>query len=86
MALATVIRTWGSSPCPPGSRLAMTRSGRIAGSVSGGCIESEVSVRAQEVLDTGRSQIASFDVSEQTAWSVGLACGGEVEVLIEAVA
>ena len=83
VAIATVTRTWGSSPCPPGSRLLVTRSGRMAGAVSGGCIEAEIAARAVEALDAGALQIVSFDVAEQRAWSVGLACGGEVEVMIE---
>jgi xanthine dehydrogenase accessory factor len=86
VAIATVMRTWGSSPCPAGSRLLVTRSGRMAGSVSGGCIESEVATRAVEALDTGAMQVVRFDVAEQRAWSVGLACGGEVEVMIEPLA
>ncbi len=83
VAIATVVRTWGSSPCPPGSRMVMTRSGRMAGSVSGGCIESEIAARAIEVLDAGQMRLAAFDVAEQLAWSVGLACGGAVEVMVE---
>ncbi len=86
VAIATVTRTWGSSPCPPGSRLVITRSGRMAGSVSGGCIESEIAARALDVLDAGTMQLASFDVAEQRAWSVGLACGGEIEIMIEPLA
>jgi xanthine dehydrogenase accessory factor len=86
VAIATVTRTWGSSPCPAGSRLVVTRSGRMAGSVSGGCIESEIVARACETLETGAAQVVLFDVAEHVAWSVGLACGGEVEVMIEKLA
>ncbi len=83
VAIATVLRSWGSSPRPAGSRLVITRSGRMAGSVSGGCIETEVALRAVEVLDTGTPVRARFDVSSERAWAVGLACGGSVEVFIE---
>ncbi len=83
VAIATVTQTWGSSPCPPGSRLVVTRSGRMAGSVSGGCGESEVVALALETLDAGSMRLVQFDVTEQRAWSMGLACGGEIEVMIE---
>ena len=86
VAIATVVRSWGSSPRPPGSRMVVTRSGRMAGSVSGGCIEGEVTLRAIEVMDTGAPVLVRFDVSSERAWSVGLACGGVVEVLIEPLA
>lgn len=85
VALATVTATWGSSPRPVGSRMAMTRSGRIAGSVSGGCIEAEVVEAAQNVLRSGKPEILDFGVSNDTAWSVGLSCGGKVKVLVEAI-
>ena len=83
VAIATVTRTWGSSPRPAGSRLLLTRSGRIAGSVSGGCVEGEVAARAIEVLEGGRPSLIRFDVSAERPWQVGLACGGEVEIFIE---
>jgi xanthine/CO dehydrogenase XdhC/CoxF family maturation factor len=85
VAIATVTETWGSSPRPVGSRMAMTGSGRIAGSVSGGCIESEVIQAAQEVLLSGKPAWLDFGVSNDTAWSVGLSCGGKVKVLVEAL-
>ncbi len=85
VAIATVTETWGSSPRPVGSRMAMTGSGRIAGSVSGGCIESEVVEAAHDVLRSGNPAWLHFGVSNDTAWSVGLSCGGKVKVLVEAV-
>jgi len=83
VALATVVETWGSSPRPPGSRLAVTASGRLAGSVSGGCIEGAVAEAAQTVMESGRPTLLSFGVTDQRAWEVGLACGGTVSVFIE---
>lgn len=85
VAIATVIGTWGSSPRPAGSRLVLTRDGAMAGSVSGGCIESEVAEAAAEVLDDGVPRLLTFDVGEERAWSVGLACGGKVQVFVEAL-
>jgi xanthine dehydrogenase accessory factor len=83
VALATVISTWGSAPRPAGSRMAISRSGRIAGSVSGGCLEGEVFEQAQRVLKGSPAQLLHYGVSDDLAWTVGLSCGGEVEVLIE---
>ena len=86
VALATVVRSWGSSPRPPGSRMVVTRSGRMAGSVSGGCVEGEVTLLAIGIMDTGVPALARFDVSSERAWAVGLACGGVLEVFIETLA
>ena len=83
VALATVISTWGSAPRPAGSRMAISRSGRIAGSVSGGCLEGEVFEQAQRVLKGGGAGLFHYGVSDDLAWTVGLSCGGEVEVLVE---
>ena len=85
VALATVARTWGSSPRPAGSKLAINDASEFVGSVSGGCIEGAVIQEALEVMETGGSRLLSFGVSDETAWEVGLACGGKIEVLIEAV-
>ncbi len=85
VALATVVRTWGSSPCPCGSQMAVTRSGRIAGSVSGGCIEVAVAEAALASLAAGRPELLSFGVTQERAWEVGLACGGQVSVFVEPV-
>jgi xanthine dehydrogenase accessory factor len=82
VALATVTSTWGSAPRRPGAKLALTDSGQIAGSVSGGCVESEVVAQGQEALATGAPRLLHFGVADETAWSVGLACGGELEVFV----
>jgi xanthine/CO dehydrogenase XdhC/CoxF family maturation factor len=83
VALATVVETWGSSPRPAGSRLAVTRSGRIAGSVSGGCIEGAVADVAQRTMASGTPQLLDFGISDERAWEVGLACGGKLKVFVE---
>jgi len=86
VALATVTETWGSSPRPAGSRMAVTRSGRIAGSVSGGCIEGAVAEAALQSLQSGTPAMLDFGVTNEMAWEVGLACGGKVKVLVEPLA
>lgn len=83
VAIATVVRTWGSSPRPTGSQMVVTRSGRIAGSVSGGCIEGAVAEAALESLETRQPKMLSFGVTNERAWEVGLACGGQVSVFVE---
>src|ERR1051325_9488353 len=85
VALATVARTWGSSPRPAGSKLAVSDAAEFVGSVSGGCIEGAVIQEGLEVMASGGSRVLSFGVSDETAWEVGLACGGKIEVLVEAV-
>lgn len=82
MALATVIRTWGSSPRPVGSQMAVDADGRFEGSVSGGCVEGAVITAALDVLETGRHQVLTFGVSNDSAWDVGLACGGTIVVAV----
>jgi xanthine dehydrogenase accessory factor len=83
VAVATVIQTWGSAPRPAGSAMALTSGGKIAGSVSGGCVESAVVESGLRTLSTGRPERLRFGVSDETAWSVGLACGGTIEVFVE---
>jgi len=83
IALATVVETWGSSPRPLGSKMAATKSGKMAGSVSNGCIEGAVFDEAQKVLKAGRGRIAAFGVADDVAFDVGLACGGHIEVFVE---
>ena len=83
VALATVVETWGSSPRPAGSRLAVTASGRMAGSVSGGCIEGAVAEAARRTMETGAPQLLDFGISDERAWEVGLACGGKLQVFLE---
>src|SRR2546427_6145476 len=83
IAIATVIETWGSSPRPLGSKMLVTRSGKMAGSVSNGCIEGAVFEEAQKVLKSGAPKIAAFGVADDVAFEVGLACGGHIEVFIQ---
>ena len=84
-ALATVIETWGSAPRQPGSQLAISGEGEIMGSVSGGCVEGAVVVEALEALADGQPRVLTFGVADETAFSVGLACGGTIRVLVEPV-
>ncbi|HVD47335.1 MAG TPA: XdhC/CoxI family protein [Candidatus Limnocylindria bacterium] len=83
IALATVVETWGSSPRPLGSKMVVTRSGKMAGSVSNGCIEGAVFEEAQKVLQTKRPKVAAFGVADDVAFEVGLACGGHIEVFVQ---
>lgn len=85
VGLATVVSTWGSSPRPVGSQLAVDDTGRMVGSVSGGCIEGAVIREAREVMDGAPPKLLEFGVTNEQAWEVGLACGGTVKVFVEAV-
>ena len=85
VALATVVRTWGSSPRPVGSNLVIASDGSFEGSVSGGCVEGAVITAAKEVIETGQQRLLEFGITNDEAWEVGLACGGEIEVLVEPV-
>src|SRR5216683_4050935 len=86
VAVATVISTWGSAPRPAGSRMAISQSGNIAGSVSGGCLEGEVFEQAQAILKGKPASLFHYGVSDDLAWTVGLSCGGEIDVLVEPLA
>lgn len=83
VAIATVVKTWGSSPRPVGSRLVVDGEGAMVGSVSGGCIEGAVIKEAFDVMVGGAPRLLDFGVSDEQAWDVGLACGGKVEVWVE---
>lgn len=83
VALATVVTTWGSSPRPVGSKLAVDEGGRMLGSVSGGCVEGAVVASALEIIRTGHPRLLDFSVTDEQAWEVGLACGGRVQVFVE---
>ena len=83
VALATVTETWGSSPRPAGSRMAVSSSGRMAGSVSGGCIEGAVAEAARRSIESGVPQLLDFGITNERAWEVGLACGGKLKVFVE---
>ncbi|MDH3235449.1 MAG: XdhC family protein, partial [Alphaproteobacteria bacterium] len=83
VALATVVTTWGSSPRPAGSQLAVDEAGAMVGSVSGGCIEGAVVTEAIGAIKDGEPRLLDFGVSDEQAWEVGLACGGKVQVYVE---
>lgn len=83
LALSTVVHTWGSGPRRPGARMTIDGGGRIAGSVSGGCVESSVVQAAREVIASGEPRLLQFAVSDELAWGVGLACGGSLSVFVE---
>ena len=83
IALATVIQTWGSSPRRAGAKMALTPDGKIAGSVSGGCVEGAVFESGVEVLKSGQPQLLHFGVADETAWEVGLACGGSIDIFVK---
>ncbi len=85
VALATVIATWGSSPRPIGSQLAVDGAGAMVGSVSGGCIEGAVVHESMKVMGDGEPRLLSFGVSDEMAWDVGLACGGAIQIYVEVV-
>jgi xanthine dehydrogenase accessory factor len=83
VAIATVVATRRSAPRPLGSKLAVTRSGRLFGSVSGGCVEADVAERCVAVLDGEIASVVSYGIADDEAWTVGLPCGGEIDVFIE---
>lgn len=85
VAIATVIETWGSAPRPVGSHLVIDDAGNFLGSVSGGCVEGEVVSEAADVIADGRPRTLSFGVADETAWRVGLSCGGRISVYVEKV-
>ena len=86
VALATVVETWGSAPRPTGSHLVIDADGNFEGSVSGGCVEGAVVAEAAEVIDGGTPRVLEFGVADETAWRVGLPCGGQIMVFVEKVA
>ena len=83
VALATVVKVWGSAPRPVGSKMIISDSGDMAGSVSGGCVEGAVFEEAQQVLEQGTPKLLRYGVTNDQAWAVGLSCGGEIEVFVE---
>lgn len=85
MALATVVSTWGSAPRPRGSHMLVHADGRFEGSVSGGCVESDIMATAAEVIAGAPFQLKRYGVADAAAWEVGLPCGGEIEVLVQPV-
>src|SRR5215208_2453530 len=85
VALATVVETWGSAPRPVGSNLVIDEAGNFLGSVSGGCVEGAVVTEAMDVIESGKPKLLEFGVADETAWEVGLSCGGTIRVLVEKV-
>ena len=85
VALATVIETWGSAPRPVGSHLVIDEEGNFEGSVSGGCVEGAVISEAMDVIATGKPRMLEFGVADETAWRVGLSCGGRIRVRVERI-
>jgi xanthine/CO dehydrogenase XdhC/CoxF family maturation factor len=85
VALGTVVKTWGSSPRPAGSQIAVRDDGAFVGSVSGGCVEGAVIESAQGAMADGKIRRLEFGVSDEQAWSAGLACGGRIEIFVEPV-
>jgi xanthine/CO dehydrogenase XdhC/CoxF family maturation factor len=85
VALATVVETWGSAPRPVGSNLVINDDGTFLGSVSGGCVEGAVVTEAMDVIESGQPRMLEFGVADETAWNVGLSCGGTIRVFVEKV-
>ena len=85
VALATVVKVWGSAPRPLGSKMVISDAGDMAGSVSGGCVEGAVFEEAQQVLESNEPKLLRFGVTNDEAWAVGLSCGGEIEIYVEPI-
>ena len=83
VVVATVVANRRTAPRPVGSSLAIARSGKLCGSVSGGCVENDVVEQAQEVFASGEPKLLSYGISDEQAWEVGLPCGGEIDVFVE---
>ena len=85
VAIATVVDTWGSAPVPIGGQMAVAADGNFQGSVSGGCIEGEIIMEAEDILASGQPKRLTFGVADETAWRAGLPCGGKVQVFVERI-
>lgn len=85
VALATVVKVYGSAPRPLGAKMAISEAGEMAGSVSGGCVEGAVVQEALEVLKTGQARLIEYGIADELAMTVGLACGGNIQIFVEPV-
>lgn len=83
VAIATVVSTWGSAPRPSGSHLVIDEKGNFEGSVSGGCVEGAVVAEAMDVISSGKAKMLEFGVADETAFEVGLSCGGNIRIYVE---
>ncbi len=85
VALATVVKVYGSAPRPLGAKMAISAAGEMAGSVSGGCVEGAVVQEALEVLRTGQARLVEYGIADELAMTVGLACGGNIQIFVEPI-
>lgn len=85
VAVATVIETWGSAPRPAGSQLVIDADGNFHGSVSGGCVETDVISEAFDVIASGEARMLAYGVDDETAWRVGLSCGGSIRIYLDRI-
>ncbi len=85
VALATVVKTGGSTPRPIGSKMIVNSRGEFAGSVSGGCVEGAVIDQARQVIKSGKPKLLKYGIADETAWDIGLSCGGQIEVYLEKI-